>query len=93
MTEREYHVRVKIEGRRICVSSLIGNPVGRGLPTTTLDFQPVQSDPAVYPITIHWISEVPQHSHQQAGVERAVLDYCERLFQETAYQGPIDCCL
>ena len=91
--EHAYHVRVRIEGERICISSLIGDPVQCGSPTTTLAFQPVQSDPALYPITIHWQSEIPQRSQQQAAVEHAVLAYCGRLLGETAYQGPIDCCL
>lgn len=93
MTDQEYHVRVKIEGERICITSLIGDPAQRGLPTTTLAFQPVQSDPTLHPITIHWRSEIPQQSHQQAAVEGAVLTYCGQLFGEVAYQGPIDCCL
>lgn len=92
MNPRTFNVAVKIENERLCISSLIGDPTRRGLPTTSLTFSPLRAESTIS-IVMHWKSEVLQDAQQRAKIESAVVDYCRQLLDESAYEGPIDCCL
>jgi hypothetical protein len=89
----EYHVIVRVEGETIRVVRLLDHTNPPCVMSTSLSFQPIKSDPTRYPITIYWKSDLPYDSGTALAVERAVLDYCARLYNEAAYGGPIDCCL
>jgi hypothetical protein len=91
MARHEYHIAVKVEGENIHVAGLIGKRLD--VPSTTLTFSPVRSDPVSYPVHVYWKSELPRDLTNRAAIEQAVLDYCGRLYQESPYEGPVDCCL
>ena len=88
--QREYHILAKVEGNDIMVHGQLSRRTD--LPTTQLTFTDVRAAVS-YPVTIYWKSTPPDDHNQLAAVERAVLNYCTQLFHESAYTGPIDCCL
>jgi len=90
MRRQEYRISVKIEDTHISVGSLLGQRAD--LPMTDLSFRPVKSESA-FPVRVCWKSALPTAADQRRAAERAVLDYCGRLFDESAYEGPVDCCL
>lgn len=87
----EYHLIVRVEGNTIRVSALLNRANPPRTPTTLHSFQPDVSDPTSYPVTVYWKSYLPDA--MTAAAEHAILDYCARLYNETVYSGPIDCCL
>ena len=96
MERTAYHVIANVNGVDIRISSVIGRPERLTLPITTLVFVPSSSaavQSSEYPVTVHWKNDIPNTPSLTAAAERAVLDYCARLFNESAYEGPLDCCL
>jgi hypothetical protein len=89
----EYHVIVRVEGESVRVSALLDRTNPPRAATTFLSFQPIKSDSTLYPVTIYWKNSRQDDDGMALAVERAVLDYCVRLYNESAYSGPIDCCL
>jgi hypothetical protein len=87
----EYHLIARVDGDAIRVSTLLNRAKPPRTPTTSLNFRPVSSDPAQYLVTVYWKSDLPDE--MTAVAERVILEYCARLYNESAYSGPIDCCL
>ncbi len=91
MARQDYHIAVKVEGEAVHVAWLIGKRYD--LAITELTFRPVKSETITYPVYVYWKSGLPGDDTSRMAIERAVLDYCGRLFHETPYEGSIDCCL
>jgi len=90
---QEYHLIAWIEGNGLRLSPLLNKANPPHVPTTSLNFQPLKSDPAVFPVTIFWKTTAPNNPEMVIAAEQAILNYCARLYNEAAYSGPIDCCL
>jgi len=91
MARQEYHIAVKVDSETIHIAWLIGKR--HDLAITELTFKAVNSESRTYPVYVYWKGELPRDDARRAKIERAVLDYCGRLFYEAAYEGSIDCCL
>lgn len=87
----EYHLVARIDGTDIRISTLLNKAKPPQVPTTSLHFQPTQSEITSFPVTVYWKSTLPVE--MVAAAEQAILDYCSRLYNESPYSGPIDCCL
>ena len=91
--QQEYHVIARIEGNEICVSALLNKTNPPRVPTTFLNFQPLKFEPAQYPVFVYWKSTLPNDPEMARVAEQAILNYCARLYHESVYSGPVDCCL
>jgi hypothetical protein len=86
----EYHVSAKLIGDEVIITEQLSRR--QDLPITTLSFTPPRAQSS-FPVTVYWKCELPQSNSLLATVERSVITYCTRLYQEATYEEPLDCCL
>jgi hypothetical protein len=66
------------------VIPVLGSPARLAWPITTIDHGMV---------ILHWRPDLPADPDIQKMGEQVAAHYARRRAEETAYQGPIDCCL